>query len=76
MLYFIIIIINNYNNNNIFFCYIYIYKNQLWYAHYDDSPSFSDYTEFGGWKDPHMKQFKGTTTECDAGVDLVRYLMK
>lgn len=23
---------------------------QLWYAHYDNSPSFSDFSPFGGWK--------------------------
>ena len=22
----------------------------LWYAHYDNNPSFSDFTEFAGWK--------------------------
>jgi hypothetical protein len=30
---------------------------QLWYAHYDNSPSFSDFQAFGGWTKPHIKQF-------------------
>jgi GH25 family lysozyme M1 (1,4-beta-N-acetylmuramidase) len=41
----------------------------LWYAHYDGSASFDDFTSFGGWKSPHAKQFKGTTTVCGVGVD-------
>ena len=28
----------------------------LWYAHYDGSPSFSDFSAFGGWKKPYAKQ--------------------
>jgi hypothetical protein len=43
---------------------------QLWYAHYDNSPSFSDFVAFGGWTKPHIKQYKGDTTLCGAGVDL------
>jgi len=34
----------------------------LWYAHYDDKASFADYTQFGGWTKPHMKQYQGDTT--------------
>ncbi len=41
----------------------------LWYAHYDDKASFSDYSEFGGWTKPHMKQYLGDVTVCGAGVD-------
>ena len=33
----------------------------LWYAHYDNDPSFDDYDkaryQFGGWKKPFFKQF-------------------
>lgn len=29
----------------------------LWYAHYDDVQSFSDFTPFGGWSKPNMKQY-------------------
>lgn len=42
---------------------------ELWYAHYDGSPSFSDFTAFGGWKKPSVKQFQGDVTLCGAGVD-------
>jgi hypothetical protein len=41
----------------------------LWYAHYDDNPSFSDFAAFGGWAHPSIKQFAGTTSLCGAGVD-------
>merc|ERR1711871_198318 len=41
----------------------------LWYAHYDGSQSFSDFRPFGGWSKPNIKQFRGTTTVCGAGVD-------
>jgi GH25 family lysozyme M1 (1,4-beta-N-acetylmuramidase) len=41
----------------------------LWYAHYDNNPSFSDFSTFGGWRSPHAKQYKGDTTLCSAGVD-------
>jgi hypothetical protein len=42
---------------------------QLWYAHYDNSASFSDFAAFGGWTKPAIKQFQGDTTLCGAGVD-------
>lgn len=29
----------------------------LWYAHYDGSRSFSDFSPFGGWSTPTMKQY-------------------
>ena len=31
-------------------------KYPLWYAHYDNNPSFSDFTPFGGWTKPAIKQ--------------------
>jgi GH25 family lysozyme M1 (1,4-beta-N-acetylmuramidase) len=40
----------------------------LWYAHYDNSPSFSDFAAFGGWTKPAIKQFAGDLTVC--GIDL------
>ena len=46
---------------------------QLWYAHYDNNPSFSDFIQIGGWKKPNIKQYKGDTTLCGAGVDLNFY---
>ena len=42
---------------------------QLWYAHYDNNPSFSDFSGFGGWNKPAIKQFAGDVTLCGAGVD-------
>lgn len=48
-------------------------KFQLWYAHYDNSASFSDFSAFGGWTKPNIKQYKGDTTLCGAGVDLNFY---
>jgi GH25 family lysozyme M1 (1,4-beta-N-acetylmuramidase) len=43
----------------------------LWYAHYDNNPSFSDYAtvSFGGWSQPNIKQYQGDVTLCGAGVD-------
>ena len=45
----------------------------LWYAHYDNVASFSDFRSFGGWTKPNMKQYVGDTTLCGAGVDLTFY---
>mmetsp|Transcript_2813 Transcript_2813/g.6055 ORF Transcript_2813/g.6055 Transcript_2813/m.6055 type:complete len:250 (+) Transcript_2813:100-849(+) len=41
----------------------------LWYAHYDNLPSFSDYTAFGGWSSPSIKQYEGDKSSCGIGVD-------
>ena len=48
-------------------------SHDLWYAHYDNSASFSDFTKFGGWSKPAIKQYKGDTTLCSAGVDVSFY---
>jgi len=45
----------------------------LWYAHYDNKQSFSDFKPFGGWTKPAIKQYKGDTTLCSSGVDLNWY---
>ncbi|EFA86220.1 hypothetical protein PPL_00782 [Heterostelium album PN500] len=45
----------------------------LWYAHYDNNPSFSDFVPFGGWKKPHAKQYEGSVSDCGIGVDLNYY---
>ena len=45
----------------------------LWYAHYDDNASFSDFRSFGGWSRPNMKQYVGDDTLCGAGVDYTYY---
>lgn len=42
---------------------------QLWYAHYDGSASFSDFSPFGGWSKPTIKQFQGTNSLCGASID-------
>lgn len=49
----------------------YVYGNSLplWYAHYDNNPSFSDFSSFGGWSSPHAKQYAGDVTLCSFGVD-------
>jgi len=41
----------------------------MWYAHYDNSASFSDYSSlsFGGYSSPHAKQYAGDTTLCSFG---------
>lgn len=41
----------------------------LWYAHYDGTPSFSDFRPFGGWSKPAIKQFQGTTNLCGTSID-------
>ena len=46
---------------------------QLWYAHYDNNPSFGDFASFGGWTKPSIKQYVGDTTLCGAGIDYDYY---
>jgi len=41
----------------------------LWYPHYDNSASFSDFVPFGGWTKPAMKQYEGDVTVCGVGID-------
>ncbi len=41
----------------------------LWYAHYDGVDSFSDFSAFGGWTQPAIKQYAGTTSICSCSVD-------
>lgn len=43
---------------------------ELWYAHYDNNPSFSDFQRFGSWSKPFMKQYRGGGGLCGANVDL------
>ena len=42
---------------------------QLWWAYYDYEASFSDFSSFGGWTKPAMKQYKGTTYICGTAID-------
>eukprot|EP00981_Chlorochromonas_danica_P014183 scaffold7537_cov179-Ochromonas_danica.AAC.4 len=41
----------------------------IWYAHYDNNPSYSDWASFGGWTKPAIKQYAGTTSICSTSVD-------
>lgn len=43
----------------------------LWYPHYEApaNPSFSDFTPFGGWSTPAIKQYADTHTVCGVGTD-------
>eukprot|EP01006_Ploeotia_vitrea_P014550 TRINITY_DN39495_c0_g1_i2.p1 TRINITY_DN39495_c0_g1~~TRINITY_DN39495_c0_g1_i2.p1 ORF type:complete len:205 (-),score=93.70 TRINITY_DN39495_c0_g1_i2:181-795(-) len=45
----------------------------LWYAHYDGEPSFSDFTPFGGWSHPGMKQFSDAGSKCGVSYDINWY---
>jgi GH25 family lysozyme M1 (1,4-beta-N-acetylmuramidase) len=45
----------------------------LWYAHYDNNPSFSDFSAFGGWTKPAIKQYAGDVSFCSAGWDKSYY---
>ncbi len=41
----------------------------LWYARWDHVPSFANYTEYGGWSQPFMKQYIGNGHLCDINLD-------
>jgi hypothetical protein len=41
----------------------------LWYAHYDNSRSFSDFSGFGGWSKPAIKQYWDSVGFCGIGAD-------
>lgn len=41
----------------------------VWYPHYDNTPSFSDFESFGGWAKPSIKQYIGDHTSCGVGID-------
>ena len=45
----------------------------LWYAHYDNNPSFTDFTPFGGWTHPSIKQYSDSGNICSASFDLDYY---
>lgn len=38
-----------------------------------NNPSFSDWSDFGGWTRPSIKQYQGDITKCGAGVDVNWY---
>ena len=41
----------------------------IWYAHYDHNPSFSDWSSFGGWGKPAMKQYWDGVGICGINAD-------
>ncbi|MGW6275728.1 glycoside hydrolase family 25 protein [Streptomyces sp. NPDC055060] len=41
----------------------------LWYPHHDGVQSFADFTPFGGWTRPQIKQYSGDTTMCGVQID-------
>nr|BFD87085.1 hypothetical protein StreXyl84_64860 [Streptomyces sp. Xyl84] len=45
----------------------------LWYAHYDGKQTFNDFSAFGGWTKPSIKQYHGGVELCGASVDLNWY---
>jgi len=42
----------------------------LWYANYDGVPDFNDFSSFGGWRTPVMKQFSDAGAKCGASYDI------
>lgn len=47
----------------------------LWYPHYQSppDPSFDDFTPFGGWDEPAIKQYAENQSLCGVGVDVNVY---
>jgi hypothetical protein len=45
----------------------------LWYPHWDGGENFGDFSPFGGWSKPAMKQYRGNSNLCGVGVDLSWY---
>jgi hypothetical protein len=41
----------------------------LWWPKYDGHASFSNFSPFGGWSQPAIKQYQGDASECGVGVD-------
>jgi hypothetical protein len=43
----------------------------LWYPHYSSppQPNFGDFTPFGGWTTPYMKQYADSPDTCGVGTD-------
>jgi hypothetical protein len=42
----------------------------LWYADYDNTPSFDNWHVFGGWTKPYLKQFSDQGAKCGCSYDL------
>ena len=45
----------------------------LWYAHFDNVKSFSDYKQISNWVKPSIKQYKGLDKVCGVVADLNFY---
>ena len=63
---------NYYQWENIFtlsYTFGYAGSYPLWYAHYDSWDSFGDFSSFGGWTTPTMKQYNGDMWTCSFDVD-------
>ena len=45
----------------------------LWYGHHDNNASFSDFSPFGGWTDPMIKQYTVDAKECNVSIGLDYY---
>ncbi|KAI8143633.1 glycoside hydrolase superfamily [Fennellomyces sp. T-0311] len=41
----------------------------LWYAHWDEALNFADFSAFGGWTKPTIKQYAGDQSFCGANWD-------
>ncbi|CUG87021.1 glycoside hydrolase, putative [Bodo saltans] len=41
----------------------------LWYAHYDYTRSFGDFSPFGGWSKPNIKQYNDAVGICGINAD-------
>ena len=45
--------------------YMYLYR----YSSWNGNPSFSDFSQFGGWTQPAIKQYKGNVFVCGVSID-------
>jgi len=45
----------------------------LWYADWDGIPDFSDFSPYGGWSSPSMKQFADDGSFCGVSYDIDWY---
>ena len=41
----------------------------LWWAYWDDNPSFANFRPFAGWRAPMIKQYQADKTICNVGLD-------
>jgi len=45
----------------------------LWWAFWDESASFDNWSPFGGWSKPAIKQYVGDGSECGIDIDMDYY---